>query len=497
MAAAERKKSVRAASREDSWRAFTKKNFKTQLDEISYRNLMCLQDDTLVFRGGITAIIGGNGSGKSTIAAAVAELLGGEQYTPPPEVALRTGGSALTAVVKFEGVSKTFRVSSVDGQRRRTGPDDEGERYAGLDAALGIQSVKKGVSDPNFNDNLEGLQASTLNQDEVKMLSFLIGKEYEAASFYEVSDYVGSETFPFFTLKASKHSYNNHTMGQGELALCIVWWFLKRAQSHSVLILEEPESHLSPRSQRALLDLLARVAVEKDLAIVITTHSPTMVRSLSSDRIIFVSHQAGKSITTRNASRGEIESILGEGLRRTAGILVEDAGALALVRAGIKEFFPAADWWLGVEIGGSAGDLEQIMMRLPKNVSWLSVAAIFDGDQRENVKWSDALFLPGNEDPDEQCKQLLGDKTFQRRFARFLHITPGKLELALAHAAGTDYHDWPVTIAGFLNLEVQVIRSAMSRTWLSVAKNANALNDLLKKVITSFRIHDPDLPQGV
>jgi len=52
-------------------------------------------------------------------------------------------------------------------------------------------------------------------------------------------------------------------MGAGEFAAFFLWWNLARAARFSVLLIEEPETFLSPGSQAAFSDRLLSIMYSK------------------------------------------------------------------------------------------------------------------------------------------------------------------------------------------------------------------------------------------
>jgi ABC-type branched-subunit amino acid transport system ATPase component len=62
---------LRQAKFDDIWRKVFARNYSQRLNEVSFESLQCLADSTIHFGGGITAIVGANGVGKSTLLAGV------------------------------------------------------------------------------------------------------------------------------------------------------------------------------------------------------------------------------------------------------------------------------------------------------------------------------------------------------------------------------------------------------------------------------------------
>lgn len=73
------------------------------------------------------------------------------------------------------------------------------------------------------------------------------------------------------------------------------------AQYLKVLLIEEPEAHLHPQLQIRLLKYLEVVAKEKNVQIIVTTHSPVLASAVSVDTVIHLSHS--NSILTSVALR--------------------------------------------------------------------------------------------------------------------------------------------------------------------------------------------------
>lgn len=63
-----------------------------------------------------------------------------------------------------------------------------------------------------------------------------------------------------------------------------------------ILLIEEPEAHLHPQLQIQLLKYLEQIANEKNIQIIITTHSPVLASSVSIDRLIHLSTQKEKTV---------------------------------------------------------------------------------------------------------------------------------------------------------------------------------------------------------
>src|SRR4051812_9465615 len=62
---------MRRAKADDYWKGVYKGAYNTRLDAVNFENVLTIGDGTLHLGGGITAICGGNGVGKTTLLQAI------------------------------------------------------------------------------------------------------------------------------------------------------------------------------------------------------------------------------------------------------------------------------------------------------------------------------------------------------------------------------------------------------------------------------------------
>lgn len=122
--------SLRAARFDDDWRRALARDYSVRLEALQFSGIRCLKDDSIFFSKGITAIVGGNGVGKSTLAQATVDVLSGaEGVRAFRDQGDRLAGSELRAAVASPAGVREIRLS-IDGGGGRIAPDPvlEGER---------------------------------------------------------------------------------------------------------------------------------------------------------------------------------------------------------------------------------------------------------------------------------------------------------------------------------------------------------------------------------
>lgn len=478
--------SLRQAKFDDHWRRVYARQFPTRFVKVGIERLRALADVTVEFGAGITAIVGGNGVGKSTLITAIAELLSNNSNVAPGHRG-RLIGSNNKGVVFFEQAELHLEATD-DAERGRTSVGDEfpGE-FRWLDPAdLASRCLIQIHHDRNFGDLLEPLAPLNLKDEEVQIVSYLVGKKYSAISIYEVTDYAEFERFPYFKVTAGGVDYRSEEMGRGELSLLLTYWSLRDLKKNSILILEEPETHISPHSQLCLMNIVAKFCDENGLWAIITTHSPTIISRIPLQHIKFIARGTGTAALIKDATRAQIAMILGGGVAYRGVLLVEDEGAKAFAFSLLDELAPDLIPQFELVIAGSDAHIDAALKGLPKVGHWLTIIGVYDGDKREAPKaatvWS-RTFLPGKQDPEQLLQATLQDETPVRNaLAKELHKTPEVIMAAINHVTGMDHHDFVVELARFLNESSMNVRRALIRYWLQEPSNMTDAEQFVKSL---------------
>jgi hypothetical protein len=97
--------------------------------------------------------------------------------------------------------------------------------------------------------------------------------------------YIGEKEYFFLSELSS---------GQQELLpALVVLWQIARSDRPTTIVFEEPEAHLFPEDQQALLELLVHIVNEtKGSRFIITTHSPYLLTTMNN---FFYAHDLGKN----------------------------------------------------------------------------------------------------------------------------------------------------------------------------------------------------------
>lgn len=465
--------SLRKAKFNDHWRHTFLRQYPSRLEVIKFRRLLCLSDGEVAIPAGICAVVGGNGVGKSALLAAISELLAN------PELQLGVGHRARLRKSELEGIAtdhvgrKELSVREDESGVRALGPAKFEAEFYWLEPSYLVNLTHKQVNeDANFSELLEPLSPYWLDVNELETLRYLLGKKIDSCRIYEVTEYGDLDPFPYFIAEAGGYSYGSESMGYGELSLLFVLWKLRTIQKNSVLVLEEPEAHVSPRSQRALMDILAKSCDEKGLSIILTTHSPAIIANLPNEKLVLISKNGNGTTASIGASKLQINELLGATTLKRALVLVEDRAACQFVLALLGEINLDLLSQIEVVVAGSAAKIDSVLSALPRSRDgWLKVIGVYDGDMRAPLDVSQFilpyLFLPGEFSPEHIVRDALtSQRDSLELLATELHRPREAVGPALEAVDGLDVHDWFMQLPKQLGCDHQTLMAALVRIWL-------------------------------
>ncbi|HEX7306165.1 ATP-dependent nuclease [Lentzea sp.] len=192
-------------------------------------------------------------------------------------------------------------------------------------------------------------------------ISRILGRKYEKITFltHKYLDVEGSTVIlRYFGLR-----YSEAFAGSGEFAVAMLVKKVSEAKDGSLILLDEPEVSLHPGAQGQLMEFLAEQSKLKKLQIVISTHSPEIVRGLPPEAIkVFHSSAAdGKvELVSQESDASEAFFRLGVRLAQEKTIYVEDKLAQAIVRRAIRPLGESASAQLKIaSLPGGADGIQQ------------------------------------------------------------------------------------------------------------------------------------------
>jgi hypothetical protein len=326
-----------------------------------------------------------------------------------------------------------------------------------IDAAAATEELIRLVrQDDNPDDLVEGIDASSLEPDLIDILSLTLRRNYDMIDVYEVTSFSEEdEPKPFFAATSMNHRYDLRNMGRGELSAVYLIWALSRIESGAIVLIEEPECHLADYSQRHLLEVLSFFAVERDLTLVVSSHSPGLFRPLPTNHVVLVETLPLPDFRT-DLTIDELTNYLGlqEG-GKGALVAVEDPSAAAFLRAIIDHLDHALLYHIAISYceNGATG-VERSLLELRSHIRPhnFKILGVLDGDMRPPraaQSTGDVSFLPGIQAPERIIRDELTKWRSDpgRTWSPPLAGGTAALDLELARSDGLEHHDWVVSIS--------------------------------------------------
>jgi predicted ATPase len=444
---------MRTARVGDNWRNLYEKSFKFKVSKVIYENLKGLGTGNIEFLGGITAICGGNGVGKSTLLNAISSVLSSDRLSKLRSINVKLDGSQLIGEFIDSGNTITRKVV-VTSEVIEADPEAINVESVWIDGSIHAPKLIDVFSNmPNLNEFLEAEESREAPEEEKDFLSYIIGKDYQKCETYEL-DLESYGVIPYFKVVSDGVEYGSEAMGLGEISVHYLLWNLQRIEKNSVVLMEEPETYLAPRSQEALLDVIAKIVADKRLWVILTTHSPSIIRNIPMEHVRILS-RVNESVEVFTPSNGsQYMDSLGLKPQKLGVIIVEDRCARELTKCWLGRFDPSILQEYEVVDVGSKENIYQQLRGFPYVGSWLKLFGIFDGNERGRIgevqhTWNYS-FLPGEDAPELLLKRIA--KSMRKKLSEISGRDLHRINIALHGLDGRNHHDWIVEFPRQLGL---------------------------------------------
>jgi predicted ATPase len=432
----------------------------------------------------IVALVGENGVGKSTVLQSVASVYrprtGRSRFasgffpdTPWERIesasirwAVREGGTHLEGSLR----KPTTRWLGNPDRRQRDVVYIDLSRIQPVSARVGYWRLAK----PQHAE--VGAQAFT--GAEVQRLAEILGRPYEQARM-ALTNFDAKRRVPVMSLAGA--AYSGFHQGAGEVTIAEL--IRANVPRYSVVLIDEIESSLHPRSQRRLIRDLAEVCRTQEIQLILTTHSPYVLEELPPDARLYVLESGGARTVIKGVSPEFAMTKMDEETHPECDLYVEDQRARVLLNEVLVAKAPDVVQRCLISAYGTAsvGKALGIMdneRRFPR-----PTRVFLDGDQDTSVG---CMLLPGGDAPEIVVLTSLraaGWGGLARRVGRPHADVVDHCERAMLQG---DHHQWVRAAANDLLLGSDTLWQAMCAEWatsLLVDADAQPLIDSIRDAI--------------
>lgn len=216
----------------------------------------------------------------------------------------------------------------------------------------------------------------------IKKVNEILGKNYEKIKILRHRFY---DKYGLSILVKTKYGleYSEANAGSGESAVINLVYNIMKAENETLILLDEPEVSLHPSAQKRLkLFLLEQIKIKKH-QVVISTHSPALIEGLPPSAIkIFINTNQDEIYIEENRSYDEAFFDLSDDVINKKTIICEDVSAKELIERILNR--NKKSQYIDVCIGGGAEGILQRYVPVYSKSPTENLQIILDGDKAKD-----------------------------------------------------------------------------------------------------------------
>lgn len=264
-------------------------NYEQFVKRVRLKNVRGFNDETVEFKTPVTALVGTNGGGKSTILGAAALSYKGvkpSQFFPKAFL----GDDSMAdwnvelelvdkSVAKDKTITRTARFTQSKWRR-----DDFRDRHVEY---IEIQRTVPAGEISRFKKFLAGkrddFEEISLSENTIKYATAVLDKSIEN---YRIVRQKNNESIKMYIGSTSNDTgYSQFHFGAGEASVIETIDRIESSPDNSLILIEEVENGLHPVAVRLFVQYLQHAAKRKRLQVIFTTHSQDAVNELPPEAV--------------------------------------------------------------------------------------------------------------------------------------------------------------------------------------------------------------------
>lgn len=323
--------------------------------------------------------------------------------------------------------------------------------------------------------------ATAFDDAKVKRLSGIMGRHYDSAKM-ALTDIDAKRFVPVLSQEA-KH-YSGFHQGAGETTIAE---FLRvDVPEYSLVLIDEIETSLHPRAQRRLIRDLADRCRDKQVQIILTTHSPYVLEELPLEARTYIIETGGKRQTVAGVSPSFAMTKMDDEPHPEADLYVEDEAAAAMLNEILARYSPALVHQSKIipygssQVGIALGQMA-FQNRFPR-----PSRVFLDGD---NSTAPGCILLPGGDAPEIVVFDGLKQKNWSELPARVGRNFSDVVDACNSAMTLGNHHDWVRSAATKLTLGGAILWQAMCAEWAALCLDeisAKAITSSIEEVLTQL-----------
>lgn len=453
------------------------------LSSIQIDGLRGWSGEEVRFQFPVSVVCGENGCGKSTILKAAAAAYGhprGQARTYFhskffPDTPWETVTNAtLTYRLREGSENRVFVVRKLSARWRATKNRPRRDvilqdisRTLPIEATVGYAYIAKRTA--------QEVSALELSDELTRYYSSIMGRAYDSARF-AISDV--DKRRQVGVLRHGTLEFSQFHQGAGEDATLDLMSLLQNVPHTALVILDEVEASLHPRSQRRLIHFLLWLARTKQVQVILSTHSPYVLEELPSESRIFLDRKANGIDVIYGVTPSFALNRMDDIERPDLYIMTEDVEATALVSALLRLEQLDLTRISFVEVG-PANVVASVGVAARRPRFPVHAIGVMDADQEPHEA---CLRLPGTRCPERQVFEDIRDHAVTQFALRIGLALEAVLDALGRTMSLMDPHQWPSQLARLLGLTNVYLWETMTQVWAKECVAANEIRDFVQPI---------------
>ncbi len=439
-----------------------------RLDWIEIKGIRGWEGQRFSLQFPIMAVTGENGSGKSTVLQAAAAVYAGtndddvDRFASDffPDTAWEKVRNAVIRYSVREGSNEYPDNIRKPGERWRGNPDRRRRAVEYIDLSriqpVGARLGYKTLANPAWRED----SATLFEKSRLARFSEIMGRKYDLAKM-SVTNSDSKREVPVLSVNGVE--YSGFHQGAGETT--IAEFLQADLPQYGLVLIDEIETSLHPRMQRRLIRDLADRCRDREIQVILTTHSPYILQELPFEaRAHIMQAPSGTREIVYGVSPEFAMTKMDDVPQYECDVYVEDERAKAMT----------------IEIlSANKGELVSRCQIIPYGASSVGKAL---GEMVAGMRFPrpSCVFLDGDEGEAMGCNRLPGDDAPERVVFEALKAREWKgvnsrigrpyskvVDACTRAMAVTDHHEWVAQAGTALVVGGDTLWQAMCAEWAS------------------------------